>query len=442
MAEEKRADGFINTVIGHGMKSRDPLANSYYTVAPLLTDRQLANMYYGNAMVRRIVDLPAEEAVKNWVKVDDEDPDERALQMLDDLGAEEHFANAARWSRLFGGGAILMTINDGGTFEDELNEGTIDKVEQLTVVDRREVIINNAIFNDDLRSPSYGRPEFYEICPSTGGVMFYAHRSRVLIFDGDPLPNQERVLRQGWGLPAMQGLVDGIRNNDDAHRLARLIMERMSQSVTKLDGLLEKLETEEGEEQVKTRLQLIDMARSLLNTIAIDSKDEFALHNMSLTNVPDLIDRFGMYVAALTGIPYTMLFGRNTSGLNANDQSQVENWYSLVRRLQKRRLKGNLDRLVRLLMLSKRGMFGGTEPKKWAIQFNPLWMPSAKEEAETRKLNADADKAEADAAVAYNKINAVDASEVRKKLSDDGKYPIDMSLDLSGEVDDDGEGEE
>ncbi len=443
MAEEKRQDGFINAVIGHGLRSRDPLANSRYTAAPILTDQQLAEMYYGNALVRRIIDLPAEEAVKNWIKVDDDDTDERALQMLDDLNAEEEFANALRWSRLFGGAAILPVIADGGRFEDPLNETSIEEVVELKVYDKREVIFESLLFNDDPMNVDYGKPEYYQINP-INGTPFYAHKSRVLIFDGDPLPSRERALRNYWGLPTMQGLYDAVCNNDDAHRLARLIMERMSQSVIKFDSLLELLTTEEGEKTVMDRLHLIDMAKSILNTIAIDTKDEYAVFNMTLTNVPELLDRFGQYVSTVTGIPFTVLFGRSPAGLNATGTSDLENFYNLVRRLQKRRLKRNLDRLVRLLMLSKRGMFKGTEPAKWAIVMNPLWLPSAKEEADTRKLNAEADKAEADAAKTYVEMNALDGSEVRKKLDEDGKYPIDMTLDLSGEeveeVDDDDAG--
>jgi phage-related protein (TIGR01555 family) len=397
-------------------------------------------MYYGDGLVRRIVDLPAEEAVKNWIKVCGDEEEELAIQMLDDLSAEEHFANAVRWSRLFGGSAILLSVDDGGTLEDELREDSIRNVEALKVYDKREVIINNAIFNDDPRSQFFGLPEWFEFNPANG-TLFYAHRSRVLLFDGEPIPNTERLQRQGWGMSCIQGLFDSLARNDDSYRLARMIMERMSQSVTKFKDLLNELATDEGEERVKTRLQLIDMARSILNTIAIDSEDDFQLHNMNLSNLPEMIDRFGLYISALSGLPFTWLFGRSPAGLNATGQSDNEIGYSFVRRLQKRRLKANLDRLVKLLMLSQRGLFRGVQPDKWAVEFNSVWLPSEKEQAETRKLNADADKAEADTATAYANINALDGSEVRQMLAADSKYSehMDMTLDVTPEPEPDPE---
>jgi phage-related protein (TIGR01555 family) len=440
LAKTKRQDGFTNAFLGSNIKGRDPFASTRYQPGHLLTDQQLAAMYYGDGLVRRIVDLPAEEAVKNWIKVCGDEEEELAIQMLDDLNAEEHFANAVRWSRLFGGSAILLSVNDGGTLEDELRENNITEIETLKVYDKREVIIQNAIINDDDHSRFFGMPEWYQFNPADG-TLFYAHRSRVLLFDGEPLPNRERLQRQGWGMSCVQGLFDSLARNDDSYRLARMIMERMSQSVTKFEGLLEQLASDDGEEQVKTRLQLIDMARSILNTVAIDAKDDFQLHNMNLSQIPEMIDRFGLYVCALTGIPFTVLFGRSPAGLSATGQSDNEIFYSLVRRLQKRRLKGNIDKLVRLLMLSRHGLFRGVQLEKWNVEFNPIWMPSEKEQAETRKLNADADKAEADTATAYANINALDGSEVRQMLAADSKYSehMDMTLDVTPEPEPDPE---
>jgi phage-related protein (TIGR01555 family) len=442
--KKSRNDSFANAMLGSGIRGRDPLQNTFYKRDRMLTDQELARLYY-NALVRKIIDTPAEEAVKNWIKIKGDTEDCLAIQMHDDLNTEEHFANGLRWSRLFGGSAVLMTINDGGTLEDELNEKNIMEIEALRVYDKREVIINEPmLMNDDPYSKNYGLPEWIQICPQSGGMPFYVHRSRVLTFDGDPIPNDERARRSGWGLPTMQGLFDAIAHNDDSYSTGRLLLERMSQAIVMLNGLNEKIETDEGSEVVKQRLDLIDLARSIRNIMALDKEDEFKVFNVPLTNVPEMIDRFGMFVSALANIPYTMLFGRNTSGLNSNDQSQLENFYSFVGRMQKRRLKGNVDRLTKLLMLSRNGLFKGIEPKGWKVELCPLWVPSEKERAETEKLESDAKKAKAETAKTYADINALDGSEVRQMLSVDSEYAehMDMSLDMSGEVIDDAQAEE
>lgn len=423
-----RCDGYVNTVLGHGLEGLDPMRNTRYYAAPFLSDGMLAELYH-NALVRRIIDLPADEAVKNGITIPEDKEEKRAIQMLDDLGWEEHFADAMRWSRLLGGAAILMMINDGGKLDEPVRENAIEQIEALTVYDKREIITNGWLTNTNSRSMRYGKPEFYQV-NSAGGETFYAHHTRLLIFDGDALPRQERIQRDGWGLPIMQGIYDGIMRFDHSHALTILIQERMSQPVMKMKELFEKISTDEGEADVKKYLQLIDMTRSLLNTIAMDGDDEYEVFNLTLTGIKDLLDAFGQYVAALTGIPFSILFGRSPTGLQATGQSDLEQFYSMVGRLQKRRMKPNLDRLVKLSQLCRKGLFAGVEMEKWTIEMCPLWVPSAKELAETRKLNAEAEKTEADTAKTYNEMNALDGSEVRQKLIADGKYPIDASLDL------------
>ena len=58
----------------------------------------------------------------------------------------------------------------------------------------------------------------------------------------------------------------------------------------------------------------------------------------------------------------------------------------------------------------------------------PLWLPSEKEQAETDKLKADTEAQEAATANTYVGMGALDPSEVRKKLADDGEFEIDLSL--------------
>lgn len=430
-----KEDGYTNAVIGHGLKNKDPAANFGFTITPLLADQTLAQLFIGNSIARKIVNLPADEATKNWITIDG-DTDMLALQMLDDLGAEAHFADAIRWSRLYGGSVILMLADDGGRLDDALNENKLRCVEQLRVYDRTQVFWNDAVLYDDPRNKRYGQPEYYQITP-VGGMPFLVHESRLLKFTGESLPDYYRLRYQGWGLPVYQGLWDELLGNGHAHKLALLIMERMSQAVIKLDGLLEVLSREGGDDEVKKRLELIDMARSLLNTIAIDKEDEFDLKTMSLAQIPELLDRFGLAVSAASNIPFTLLFGRSPAGMNATGQSDLENYYNMVRQIQKRQMKTPLDRLVRLLMLSKEGLFKGRGLDNWAVQFNPLWLPSEKEQAEASKINAEAREKTANERNTYVSMGALDPSEVRAKLKEEGDFDIQGDLEDDGEVPED-----
>lgn len=380
-----RYDGYVNTVIGHGLANKDPMANFLFKAAPMLADNMLTQLFM-NAIARKIVSLPADEAVKNWITVEG-DTENLAVQTLDDLGAESQFADALRWARLYGGSVILLLADDGGELDDELREDKLQTIEELRVYDKTQVFWNDAVLYEDPRNKQYGKPQYYQISP-IGGMPFLVHESRLLIFKGDPIPEYYRLLYQGWGLPALQGMMDELRNNSHSYQLALLIMERMGQSVLKLNGMLDKLEEEDGEEQIKKRLALIDLARSVMNTIAIDKEDEFDIKNMSLTSIPDLIDRFGLALSASCNIPFTLLFGRSPAGMNATGQSDLENFYSWIGQIQRRQLKPQLDKLTRLIMMCQKGLFRGKQPEQWSVKCNPLWVPSDKEQAETENQKA------------------------------------------------------
>ena len=70
-----------------------------------------------------------------------------------------------------------------------------------------------------------------------------------------------------------------------------------------------------------------------------------------------------IFLAAVI-IPFVILFGHNPkgSGLSQSGGTDLENWYNFVGQIQKRQIKKPLYRLIKLLMLSKKGLF------KWAAR--------------------------------------------------------------------------
>jgi hypothetical protein len=110
-----------------------------------------------------------------------------------------------------------------------------------------------------------------------------------------------------------------------------------------------------------------------------------------------------------------LLIGRSPGGLSATGGSNEEAWYAKVASMQNDRLRAPMNRLVQLIMI---GFFGNTGGD-WQLCFNPLKVPSEKEEAEIEKIEAETKKAKADTAVALVSIGALDPREVRAKIAAD-----------------------
>lgn len=291
---------------------------------------------------------------------------------------------------------------------------------------------------EDPENKKYGEPEYYEINP-VGGMPFLVHESRLLKFTGDPIPDMQRVANQGWGMAALEGLWNEILNNTHCHKLAILIMERMGQAVLQLSGLLDILDQgAEGEAMVKKRLDVIDQARSILNTIAIDAEDKFSIQNLSVSGIPDLIDRFGFALSAACNIPFVILFGHNPkgSGLSQSGGTDLENWYNFVGQIQKRQLKKPLQRLIKLIMLSKNGPFKGKELEKWCIYFKPLWSPSELEQSQAKDADASSNfkNAQADSLMITNKV--LSRAEIQRKAGYSAEEITAIDKEISKESED------
>lgn len=387
-------------------------------------------LYSGNGLANVIISAPAEDALRKGfcLKEGEKELPENAplASVWEDLEADKIFAQALAWDRLYGGAAILIVANDGGTLEDPLNESALKNIERLEVFDPGDITFAPDSYYLDPLDSRYGKPQFYNII-NAYGQPFLAHESRLLLFHGGFLPNRLKMARQGWGATVLEQVEERLAHYDESLCLAVQALRRLSQGVLKLANMDNLMMNDMGRRQVEERLDLIDLYRSLDNTIALDIADEYDIKNLSLTGIKDIIEQAEYALSAVTNIPATILFGRAPQGMNSTGKSDLENYYNMVRRIQQRTLKPNLSRLVWLIGLASN--YDIKLPPEYKIEFNPLWNPSAKEDAETRKIYAEAQKGQAEAAKIYRELGALDAAEIRDTLAEDGGYVLDRSLD-------------
>lgn len=207
-----------------------------------------------------------------------------------------------------------------------------------------------------------------------------------------------------------------------------------------MKNLANMLSTLEGEDKVLQRLQIIDMARNLMNTIAIDDDGEdYDFKTLTLSGVKDVIDSTCNMLSAVTDIPQTILFGRSPAGMNSTGESDMENYYNMVENIQKRNMKANARTVIDLIL--REGFVDGSirEIPKYKVKFAALWSMSEKERAEVDKTKADTEHTKAQTVQIYMDSNVVDPSEVRKNLALEGEFQIEElaaedDLNISGET--------
>ncbi|WP_216848826.1 anti-CBASS protein Acb1 family protein, partial [Klebsiella pneumoniae] len=95
--------------------------------AALVSD---SHLYAEGGLPARVVDLPADNAVKGGVTITG-DTDGVVQAELERLNVLPLLADAARWSRLRGGGCLLVIAADGGLLRDPLKPERLDTIEEL-----------------------------------------------------------------------------------------------------------------------------------------------------------------------------------------------------------------------------------------------------------------------------------------------------------------------
>lgn len=394
--------------------SRDRSAMTGVGYSRIFSSQELDTLYESDGFARRIIDTPAEEMVRAGFEVENLGADDDRLEaVLEELKIETRLADALRWANLYGGAMIVILADDGGELTDPLNPERVRSVEALRVYDRWEVSRQQK-YNDPM-DKRYGETQVYQISPATG-MPYMVHETRTIVIDGAPVPSRVRDRNDGWGASKLQHAYDQLVRLNMSHTWANALLERAQQAVHGIPELTNILRAPGGESMVRQRIDLVDMARGVNNTVVIDAAESYDLKATSLTGVSDLMDRLGLALSAVTGMPETLLYGRAPGGLSNSSTNDLENWYSKIAQQQQTILKPVVDKIVGLILHSL-----GQYTEDYKIEFEPLWMPSEKETVATEHMRAQTDEI-------YINIGALDGSELRKMMHSRGYEIEELAL--------------
>lgn len=431
-------DGYINVVTKFGT-NRDVSERYQFQGEPVVPDETLSTYYESNGLFAKIIDAPAEEALRHGFElkgISDQKILDFCYESLEELDWNEIAITGIKWARLFGGAIAVMLIDDGRGIDEPLDWRHIKSIEDIRVYERAVVQPDyRGMFQYNSKDPfrtrgsRLGMPEYYDVNSRWGH--FRVHESRCLTFCNGKLPEiSSNSIYQIWGEPEYVRINKAIRDAELAHRSAPKLLERSVQAVYKMKDLAIALSTDEGEELVMKRLNAIDMARSFMDSMFIDADGEdFDFKSFSFSGVNDVISASCSLLSAISHIPQTILFGQAISGLSSTDDTAMETWYNYVERIQNNNLKANLRYLLSIIM--RAGMRTGEIDRvpKIKIEFNPLWSLSEAEQAALEVQRASAANTRAQTAIAYSGAGVLKPEEIRRELAKGDNFNPEAVLD-------------
>ncbi|CAN7517465.1 DUF1073 domain-containing protein [Brucella pseudogrignonensis] len=383
-------DGFANFVTGLGGGNAKTSAHTYVIDHDQVT---LENAYRVSTWFGKIVDIPADDATREWRtwKADKQDielieAEEKRLQV------RQKVRQALIWARLYGG-AVIVPIGLPGDNSQPLNSERITKgsIKALTVLSRHEITAQDMI--KDPMNPLYGHPRSYTI-NSGSGQQVSLHPSRVIRFNGRTV-NNRRVGTDGWGDSIWMHLSDAVAAADSAASVIDALLQEAKIDVVRIKNMVQQMANGDAEASYIRRWQMVAVLKGISNVLMLDGDDEWDQKQITWTGLPDVTNTLLNILAGASDIPLTRLTGKQESGLSGKDEGSLRNYYNHVKSLQELQYSPALAPLDEMLIRSALG----ARPSEIWYQWASLWQPTAKETAEIDKLQAETVKTYAETAL-------------------------------------------
>lgn len=422
MADELTNSGFFmaldameNLVASLGTDT-DKRLYTRYVEKYALSRRELEAMYAENWLAAKIVDVIPDDMTREWRQLNNNMDPARTKEFEhfeEDMQVALKFNEAAKWGRLYGGCGIILGIDEaqGGPPEEPLEIDFLGKdcLEFLTVVEAERLQQAGSPIVIDPTNPFFDRPEYYSVANGLHRI----HRSRILFFEGIPLPHymRQRQRLSYWGAPVLRRVMEAITNADLVFNGTSTLTSEASTDIIKYKGLTSFLAQPGGEEKIRARFSLMKLLKSLNNITLLDEEETFENHQQTFAGLSDLIDKFLAITAGAADIPVTRLVGTSAKGLNATGEGDLKNYYDNIRARQGREFSPQLRRLDAIM---QRHLWG-VEDENWGFTWNSLFQLNEKEIAELQNNRATRDQN-------YLNMGVIDELVIAEQLYEDDTY--------------------
>ena len=396
----------------------------------ILDPRDIELLYRDHGFVRKVIDVPLEDAMRNWRGWNGDEEQNRAIERIERLFDIEAFiTEGTRMARLYGGCAIFISVTGQGDVDQPLDPSLVteDTFKYLQIVPKSMFNINTV--DTRFGSPTHGEPLEYKInitsnISSTGqeaenteaGTTLtesaVVHRDRLIILKGDthPVALGQPTIDSFWGYSALQALNTALRDLAHSEATIAALMTQAQTPTLGIPGLAKALfKGETTEAAIATDVARIQDAAQLLSMIPLDSEYELKLNEVDFAHYQDMVQVFRTSLSGQTGIPQTKLFGVSPAGLNPNGGSQRKDYQDLVRGIQTTKIQPAI-KILDDIIVAAAGLTGITTETQEELKYE--WLPL---ETPTDEERSDAFLARLEALTRARALNVISEQEAQEE---------------------------
>ena len=380
----------------------------------------LAQLYTEHGLVQTLIDQPVDDGLSTGfqIKTGELSPEEIGeLEVyIERMGVIRELAQATKWARLFGGGALLVITGQDPAEPLDLNDLEGEKLE-FRAVDMWE------LYRQNMNVQNQPAVVFGQVPLDDDFYTYYGikvHKSRVFPIKGKEAPSFVRPRLTGWGMSEIERLIRSINQYMKNQDVLFELMDEAKVDVYKIKGFNTAMMSAQGTAGVAKRVQGANQIKNFLNALTMDMEDDYSQKQISFTGLAEVFKENRMQVSSDLKMPMSKLFGIPSTGFSSGEDD-LENYNSMVNSDVRSKIKFII---VDTLALCCQNLFG-IMPSDLTIEWNPL-----------RQLSSDEEQARKNSE--YNRLTsayesgAITRQEWAQGVNKSNLLPIEIDEDAEG----------
>lgn len=398
-----RLDGLSQSEMGMG-GMRDKLDKiTPYSSGLSFSDSQ--NWYLSNGYIQNIVDIPAEDATREWIEIKTNRDDLGISRLIQnrfvELDFQRKLKELIRYSRMYSLGGFLYYGIDSSipqtdiVLEQAMPE-SINRIDYINVFGPDMVsLLPNAI---NPLGVNYHRPEL-----RINSIKLHPSRYHWLILSYLPEKNT--------GVSVIQTVLDAVKAQGIALWSISSILSELSIKVFKSPSV-----NTDDPAKLFELISLIRQAISTQGVFAAGEGESLERLNGVIPGIKESLDFILENMSGLSKIPKSRLSGQSQGTLTGG-QYDLVSYYDSIAKFQEIELRPIIERCISLIVRETSGkvysaLGGNIQSLDWEFEFENLWKLSETESADVNLKKAQADKI-------YVETGVLAPAEVRKNRFDD-----------------------
>lgn len=353
----------------------------------------LNNQYKHDAIARRVVAKPAEDATRNgWRLVIPDDPkkQDQYQDALDKLRLNDVLTQQLIYQRLHGDGYINVGVKEKNATDDkkQLNPDDVSDVSFVHAFGQNHV--DSYQVNNDPTSNNYKKEQAVVIRQTQAGSTINKSsgnqepnlvQTKPIIIDKSRYfhISLDKFEDDKTGTSIITRCQDQIKAMNTAIESVGKILREFTIKVFKSDTVMDM-----DDDKYQDTVRNLSQAMNTESIAFIGSEDDLAKVSTPTNGIDTLFNFAWQSLSAACNIPKSVLTGEQAGSL-AGASQDVVNYYDTIKSMQETLLKPEIEYIVRLLMYADNVAGGQEDPDEleWHIEFNPLWSPDDKTQSET-----------------------------------------------------------